>query len=219
LEQPYSLQVLGGYTGSGKTALLQELKNKGEAIIDLEQLANHKGSAFGKVDDGKQPTQELFENRLAIELRNHLQQQSLSPGSVSASIWVEDESQRIGRVNIPNAFWKIMRQSPVYFLDIPFEQRLNYILAEYGTKSTEQLIECTQRLTKRLGGLDTKNTIAFLQEGDLREAFRILLRYYDKTYSKGLHNRENGSTLLHQVESNTVSTDNVSLLLSQYQAL
>jgi tRNA 2-selenouridine synthase len=112
-----------------------------------------------------------------------------------------------------------MRQSPVYFLDIPFEQRLNYILAEYGTKSTEQLIECTQRLTKRLGGLDTKNTIAFLQEGDLREAFRILLRYYDKTYSKGLHNRENGSTLLHQVESNTVSTDNVSLLLSQYQAL
>jgi tRNA 2-selenouridine synthase len=70
LEHPYPLQVLGGYTGSGKTALLQELKNKGEAIIDLEQLANHKGSAFGKVDDGKQPTQELFENRLAIELSN-----------------------------------------------------------------------------------------------------------------------------------------------------
>lgn len=212
LEQAYPLRVLGGYTGSGKTALLHALKHKGEAIIDLEKLANHKGSAFGKMDDGKQPSQELFENRLAIELTAIGQRQA-------ETIWIEDESQRIGRVNIPNAFWKTMRQSPVYFLDIPFEQRLDYLVNDYGLKSKEQLIECTQRLAKRLGGLDTKNTIAFLEEGNLREAFRLLLRYYDKTYHKGLHNRENATTLIHQIESSTIGAENVPLLLSQYQAL
>ena len=65
---PYNLKILGGYTGSAKTETLKELQKKGEKIIDLEGLANHKGSAFGNIGLPKQPTQEMFENLLSYEL-------------------------------------------------------------------------------------------------------------------------------------------------------
>ena len=67
-DEEYSLKILGGYTGSGKTLILQELKRKGYSVIDLENLANHKGSAFGAIGEKPQPTQEMFENSMGTEL-------------------------------------------------------------------------------------------------------------------------------------------------------
>lgn len=183
-EQPYELSVIGGYTGSGKTELIAQLQQLHHAVIDLEQLANHKGSAFG--NNGMQPTQEMFENKLAQELFHHK----------SRHTWLEDESQRIGDLNIPPAFWKTMRSKRVYFLDIPFEQRLDYILKTYGLKDKEKLINSMVRIKKRLGPLETKTAVGFLIEEDYRSCFEILLKYYDKAYLKGLHNRENASTLI-----------------------
>ncbi|RYY95648.1 MAG: tRNA 2-selenouridine(34) synthase MnmH, partial [Chitinophagaceae bacterium] len=69
---PFRLRILGGYTGSGKTELLPQLKALGETVVDLEGLACHKGSAFGSIDMPPQPTQELFENLLALELRSSI---------------------------------------------------------------------------------------------------------------------------------------------------
>lgn len=112
LSKPYELKILGGYTGSGKTLVLHELKKKGEAVVDLEALAHHKGSAFGDLGEQPQPSPEMFENKLAMEL---------SGISESKTIWLEDESQRIGHINIPHIFWQTMRKAPVYFLDISFE--------------------------------------------------------------------------------------------------
>ena len=68
-ELPFNFKILGGYTGSGKTELLKALQKKGEKIIDLEELANHKGSAFGNIGMPEQPGQEMFENLLSCELR------------------------------------------------------------------------------------------------------------------------------------------------------
>src|SRR5487761_2352825 len=67
-EKEYKINILGGYTGSGKTGVLQEMKRKGNKVIDLEGLASHKGSAFGSLGEKPQPGQEMFENLLAIEL-------------------------------------------------------------------------------------------------------------------------------------------------------
>jgi tRNA 2-selenouridine synthase len=202
-EQPYSLVVLGGYTGSGKTELLQYMKTQGKQVIDLEGLACHKGSAFGKIGMPEQPTQELFENRLFLALNE------LDP---TAEIWVEDESQRIGAINIPGAFWQSMRQSPLVFLDIPFEERLDHIIAEYGNCETEILRAAIERITKRLGGLETKNALAFLEEHKIKECFAILLKYYDKYYLKGLHNRDNLDTLLSRIPVEKVWPENATLL-------
>jgi tRNA 2-selenouridine synthase len=192
----YDLRVLGGYTGSGKTQLLAQLKNSGENIVDLEALANHRGSAFGALGQEEQPKQEMFENLLATSLcrmRNK-------------SFWVEDESQRIGNLNIPPAFWQTMRSKPVYFIDIPFGERLSYIIKEYGVFDKELLTNAILRIQKRLGPLETKTAIAYLQENNIRGCFSILLAYYDKSYYKGLLNRENLDAVLNKIPASSVDT-------------
>lgn len=223
-EQPFELKILGGYTGSGKTAILTELEKKGEAVIDLEKIACHKGSAFGNIKMPPQPSQEMFENILAEELWKKTSPKrdgAMSPSTrrPPAPLWLEDESQRIGNLNIPMAFWQTMRHSPLCFLEIPFEERLNYIMEEYGHCDVQRLMDATLRISKRLGGLETKNVLLHLQRGEIKDAFCILLHYYDKRYWKGLHNRENISALLHKIPCENVTPFNAKALLNQYQNL
>jgi tRNA 2-selenouridine synthase len=177
----YPFYILGGYTGSAKTELLQELRNNKHTIVDLECLAAHKGSAFGSLGMPAQPSQEMFENLLAMELRQATNQHP---------IWLEDESQRIGEVNIPTQLWNSMRKAPVFFIDIPFEERLQFINKWYGKQNREKIINAIIRIKKRLGGLETKTALNFLIEDNTVESFRVLLTYYDKWYLKGLNNRE-----------------------------
>lgn len=218
-KQSFHFNIIGGYTGSGKTETLKALQEKGAAVIDLEGSANHKGSAFGNIGMPKQPTQEMFENRLGCELRamSYKPATSKAPFRGLGGIWLEDESQRIGLVNIPHELWKNMRSSPVYFLDIPFEERLKHITEEYGQLDQQKLIEAIGRIKEKLGGLNAKTAIQLLEEGNTPESFRILLKYYDKFYFKGLHNREGLETLLHTIDCKTVSADNAGLLLAALQ--
>jgi tRNA 2-selenouridine synthase len=224
---------VGGYTGSGKTGVIHQLKKQNLAAIDLEGLANHKGSSFGGIGMAGQPTQEMFENLLALELsmistlQNNLslldkvfaekshsnigfdKAQMQSP----TKIWVEDESQRIGNLNLPPSFWLQMRKSHVYFLDIPFEERLEYLVDDYGKCDREKILTAIIRIKKRLGGLETKSAVNFLLEDNLKECFRILLTYYDKHYLKGLQNRDNWQQKVSYVPSPKVETDNNTRLL------
>jgi tRNA 2-selenouridine synthase len=191
----YNIKIIGGYTGSAKTYVLQELKQLGESVIDIEGLAHHKGSAFGNIGMPKQPSQEMFENLFAQQLSSIDQQAS--------TIWMEDESQRIGDLNIPSLFFKYMRTKPVLFLDIQFEERLNHIVAEYGKLEKEKLVNAIMRIQKRLGGVETKNAINHLIEGNIKDSFHILLKYYDKWYEKSLRSRENWEALVSKHSCNT----------------
>ena len=215
-EQPYLFKILGGYTGSGKTEVLHQLERSGEPVVDLEGIACHKGSAFGSFKMPSPPSQEMFENLLSIKLEEAFQHAKKDKVPEPA-IWLEDESQRIGNINIPAALWENMRKSRVVFLEIPFEERLAHLVEEYGDCATDKLIESTLRIAKRLGPLETKSAVQFLQEGNHTEAFRILLQYYDKRYSKGLHNREDLSTLLMKIQCETVTPENA-FLLTKYQS-
>jgi tRNA 2-selenouridine synthase len=125
---------------------------------------------------------------------------------LSSAIFLEDESQRIGNLQIPMPLWHTMRKSPVFFLDVPFEERLNYITEEYSQNTKEKLVNAIIRIQKRLGGLETKNAINYLLEDNYKESFRILLRYYDKWYQKGLFNRENTVSLLNKIPCSGVDT-------------
>jgi tRNA 2-selenouridine synthase len=179
---PYSFRMLGGCTGSGKTHLIHLLQKQGSAAIDLEGIASHKGSAFGNLGMPPQPSQEMFENILATELHKHSQSTTPTP------IWLEDESQRIGNINIPGPIFTQMRSSPLYFLEIPFEERLQQIIRDYGAFSPELIIATITRIQKRLGGLETKMAIQHMQDNQLADCFRILLKYYDKYYRGSLQN-------------------------------
>lgn len=218
---PYKFRILGGYTGSGKSYVLRTLSERGAAIVDLEGIASHKGSAFGNIGLPPQPSQEMFENVLAWELRKQsgLLFSDLSDPekieSPQATIWLEDESQRIGLVNIPQPLWNHMRQCPVYFLDIPFEERLKHITVEYGPLDKQKMADAIQRIQKRLGPLETKTALQFLEEGDIADCFRILLKYYDKWYLKGLQNRENLNALLKNLPAETVAHEtNATIVLA-----
>jgi tRNA 2-selenouridine synthase len=193
-EKDYNMKILGGYTGSGKTNLLQQLQSQGETVIDLEQLASHKGSAFGGIGQPPQPNQEMFENLLAEELFK----------KENKECWLEDESQRIGKLHIPHPFWNRMRTKPVFFVDIPFEERLQFILQDYGDCNHDMMKIATERIQKRLGPLETKMALASLDADDLPAFFSILLKYYDKHYGKGLYNRENVESLLNKIPCSTV---------------
>lgn len=236
-EKEYHFNIIGGYTGSGKSLLLHELEKQGKTIIDLEGLAKHKGSAFGAMEGIPQPGQEMFENLLAQGLADtgclildknikyqtpgieypassikHPASSNQHPASV---IYLEDESQRIGNLQIPMPLWNTMRRSPVFFMDIPFEKRLDHITEDYGKLKKETLHDAILRIQKRLGGLETKNALRFLAENDHRECFRILLSYYDKWYYKGLVNRDNISSLLNKIPCTGVDTEtNIQKLLS-----
>ena len=202
---PYSLKVLGGYTGSGKTEILHALQEKNYAVIDLEGLAHHKGSAYGAIGQLPQPSQEMFENIIAEKL--------LEVNKKQKSIWIEDESQRIGTVLIPTPLFHLMRNSTCYFMTIPFEQRLNFIVEGYGSFDQKSLIEATMRIQKRLGGLETKTAIDFITAGALKEAFSILLKYYDKWYEKNAKNEVLPTLELIPVSSEIVDpVHNASLL-------
>ena len=201
----YSLKVLGGYTGSGKTEVLHALQNKNYPVIDLEGLANHKGSAYGAIGQLPQPSQEMFENILAEKL--------LEVNKKQKSIWIEDESQRIGTVLIPTPFFHLMRSSPCYFLTIPFKQRLNFIIEGYGSFDQKSLIAATMRIQKRLGGLETKTAVDYITVGALKEAFSILLKYYDKWYEKNTKNEVIPTIELIPVNAELVDAEhNASLL-------
>jgi len=217
--QPYNFKVLGGYTGSGKTILIREWKRLGHPVIDLENLANHKGSAFGAEGEKPQPSQEMFENLLAINLfQQEIKSRTDKPQKESdvdyslPAIWIEDESERIGNLNIPKSIWNQMHNSTLYFIDIPFEERLDYLVSTYGIIEKENLINATVRIKKRLGGLETKNAVSFILQNKIREAFSILLRYYDKYYYKGLLNRKNLADILNKIPCNSVSIGNVRTL-------
>lgn len=193
----FPMRVLGGYTGSGKTYILQELAKRNEPVLDLEHIAGHRGSAFGNIGMPDQPSQEHFENLLATALNAV----GVLPGQAYTGkpLWVEDESQRIGTVNLPQHFWTHMRQSPVYFMEVPFAERLDHVVKEYGSFDREQLVSAVSRISRRLGGLETKQTLEKLAAEDISGAFAILLRYYDKYYLKGLHNRNKLDDLLQTV--------------------
>lgn len=207
-EKPYQLRILGGYTGSAKTEILHELTKQHHAVIDLEGLAEHKGSSFGNLKESPQPSTEHFENKLALQLY-HLTAIAFE----NPTIWVESESSRVGNVNVPHKFFNQMKQAERLNIEVPFEKRLDFILQGYGHFDTDKLIAATKRIAKRLGGLNTKNVISFLEEGDCRSAFAILLEYYDRAYAKSRRNYQSAS--LHLKLLNTDPQENTRLILAQ----
>jgi tRNA 2-selenouridine synthase len=175
--KPYQLRILGGMTGSGKTRILHQLKHMGSQVIDLEDLAQHQGSAYGSMNKMVQPSQEQFENNLADQLKDM---------DTAREIWLEDESFTIGQRSIPNAFWQQMRDATMININVDLRTRVDFLTAGYGGLDKDFLIASTERIRKRLGPEQTKHAIIAIQEDRMEDFICIALVYYDKTYRTGL---------------------------------
>ncbi|MCE5318490.1 MAG: tRNA 2-selenouridine(34) synthase MnmH [Parachlamydia sp.] len=180
ISSPYPLLVIGGLTGSGKSNILGSLKTYGEQVLDLEQLACHRGSTYGHLNMPPQPTIEHFENKIAF---------ALSRLDLSRPIWIEDESRMIGRCKIPDPLFQRIQESPLFCIECPIEERLERLACEYGQTDISLLVFATKSLSKRLGGSRTQEAISLILEGRLQEAIALTLHYYDASYQYSLKKR------------------------------
>ncbi|MCA9776593.1 MAG: tRNA 2-selenouridine(34) synthase MnmH [Candidatus Eremiobacteraeota bacterium] len=171
--EPQKIVVLSGCTGAGKTRILHALKKRGEQIVDLEDLACHKGSAFGGYHQPAGLTTEMFHNLL---------HQAWANLDRKRTTWFEDEGRTLGKLLVPDEVWMQMREAPVIFLDIPQEERVKLLVEEYADYDDQLLRESLDRITKRLGGLTHRECIEALNEKRYDEVARRCLDYYDKAY-------------------------------------
>ncbi|MDY2566363.1 tRNA 2-selenouridine(34) synthase MnmH [Pseudomonas fragariae (ex Marin et al. 2024)] len=195
-----SIVVLGGMTGTGKTEVLTQLRNS----VDLEGIANHRGSSFGKRATG-QPAQIDFENRLAIDLLK-------KRAAGIEQFVVEDESRLVGSCNVPLELHQAMQGCPMVWLEDSFENRVERILEDYvinlcaefiTVKGEEQgfglfaerLLQSLNNIHKRLGG-ERHQRLSDLMQAALEEQQRsgavdlhrgwiegLLGEYYDPMYA------------------------------------
>jgi tRNA 2-selenouridine synthase len=179
--------VIGGQTGIGKTYFLHQLALLGEQIIDLEQLANHKGSAFGSLGQEPQPTVEQFEN-LLFEVYRKLDQ--------SKRIFIENESHLIGSCVIPREVFNQMKHYYYFHITIPFLERVDRLVQNYAIYPKEALAERFKKIKNKLGGDQLKKALEFLEQNDFGAAAVIALQFYDKTYQYGFENNSTPHKLI-----------------------
>ncbi len=179
LEKSESLRfiVLNGFTGAGKTLVLKEISGTGNQVLDLEDLANHKGSVFGGDPDNPQPAQKRFESLLYDRLRGF---------TSDRPVFLEAESAKIGRLNIPNPLWQKMKTASVVEISSPLDSR-----AEYLTNDYREWLDDEERIKRTLGRLQGFHSgeqiaewIAKSERGEWLDLVSSLLaEHYDKRYS------------------------------------
>jgi tRNA 2-selenouridine synthase len=185
------LVILGGPTGSGKTRVLAALQRAGETVVDLEGLARHKGSSFGALGEAPQPSVEQFENILHDAWRRL---------PLRGRVWLEDESRSIGRVYLPDPFWRLMLAAPIVMLEMPLAWRIQNLVEDYAHFPRPELEAAFQRIAKRLGGQHVQAALQALANDDYASAAAIALRYYDKAYQHTLLRRQPESIIRLEVE-------------------
>ncbi len=207
LEQPKQIKIVGGKTGSGKTYVLHQLKKLNQQVIDLEGLANHKGSAFGSLGQAPQPSVEMFENNLAMQWYNI---------DANAILWLENESRMIGSVRIPPKIFEAMRSATTYDIQISLGRRIQHIAKEYGEYDVKLLEECTRKLEKKLGNLRMQQAIDFLLAKDVNSWIFMLLEYYDSSYLFSKEKR-NPNTIMKVDVKHDASFEEIAQLLVAFQ--
>ena len=208
-QEKSELVVLGGMTGSGKTDILHEMQAMGHQVLDLEGVANHKGSVFGALGQANQPTNEHFENELA---------KIWSGFDANRPIWIEDESNSVGTVRINDVLFGRMRKAEVIRLDVPKEERIKRLVKEYACFDIELLKGLVFKIEKRLGGLNVKNAFESLDKGDFHAVADITLTYYDKAYKHGQEKRKGQTIHPLQVERDAPK-ENAEAVLNFYEKL
>lgn len=185
--------LLAGGTGVGKTEVLLALAEAGEAIVNLEGLAHHKGSAFGAIGEVPQPTQSHFENRLAVALSR------VKSGDV---VWFEAESRRIGCCQIPDTLWQQMITAPRIYLERDVTERIERLCLDYQEASSAELERALQGIQKRLGSETHLRALRCLHANDRQGVVEQVLSYYDRWYEK--HKVAYQDQILESIDTSTM---------------
>jgi tRNA 2-selenouridine synthase len=178
IPEKLDFRVIHGPTGSGKSRLLGALKRAGAQVLDLEDLAAHRGSVLGNLPDRPQPSQKMFESFLLREM------EALD---ASRPIHVEGESKKIGELQVPEALMSRMRASPCILLEMPLQTRVDLLLDEYRHFLADR--PTLEKQLDRLVALHGRGRIAewksLAARSDWREfVARLLVEHYDPAYRR-----------------------------------
>lgn len=209
LSEKRKMIVLGGLTGSSKTHLLNHLKGLGQQVIDMEGLANHKGSAFGSLGQLPQPSTEQFANLLYDEWKR---------SDPETPVWLEDESRNIGTVFMPEALFENMQKAPAIIIMMDVKTRLPRLVGEYSKYPKESLITSILKISKRLGGDNTRDAISAVEAGDFAKAIEITLLYYDRAYMFGLGKKNSENKIIVETGTDNIE-ENADRLLEEAEKI
>jgi len=173
-----SLTVICGATGSGKSRILQAIAARGEQILDLEELACHKGSVLGVLPNCPQPSQKMFESRLLTSLA------ALDP---RRRVFVEAESRRIGLLQVPEALIETMRACACITIEAPIESRVDFLLRDYDYFLSDPgwLLARLHALRNLQGNETIRRWAEYTRNACWRELVRELLQlHYDPLYCR-----------------------------------
>lgn len=202
-EKDRKIILLGGKTGSGKTDVLKKLLVLSIQTIDLENIAHHKGSAFGSINEQKQNPQQVFEHEIFHQL---------SLVNPSQPVLMEDEAQSIGYNKLPQGLWRQMEKSTIIKIEIPFELRVQKLVEDYATVDIEALKNCVIKISQQLGSLNTKLCLQYLDDRNLHDVARLSLLYYDRAYEFSYQKKKQPIVLLN---SDTIDAETNALKVKQ----
>ncbi len=174
---PHRFVLLDGYTGTAKTALLPRVEARGGQVIDLEGLANHRGSLLGGAPED-QPAQKGFESALAGRLSR------LDP---ARPILVEAESSKIGRIVLPPSVWALMTAAPRIEITAPLSERAEFLAREYEDVSADpaRLSYLLDQLRAHRGHEVVDGWQTLLAERRMVELSAALMQqHYDPAYAR-----------------------------------
>ncbi|MBD2354338.1 tRNA 2-selenouridine(34) synthase MnmH [Tolypothrix sp. FACHB-123] len=183
LPEKFNYQILCGLTGSGKTYILSKLEKLGAQVLDLESLANHRGSLLGGEWHNKrscQPSQKYFETQLLQVL------QKFDPHQ---PVWIESESNKIGQIYLPQSLWQKMRQASCVEIQLPIAARVNFLLQEYShlISSPEILKQKLEKLKSHCSWEKLIHWYQLIDAGAWEALVQDLLNsYYDPIYHRSL---------------------------------
>ncbi len=183
-EADLPIRLIGGKTGTRKTDLLNYINNKNIYVIDLEGIANHRGSSFGSLGMERQPSNQQFENILA-ELLDEFR------GSNAIEIWIEAESSNLGKCRIPNSLYTKMKKAPILEIVKTKSERIENLVNVYSQNSQNELEEAVKRISKRLGPQRTKEALVSIKKKEWAKACEAMLDYYDRCYEYELEKTKN----------------------------